>query len=296
MQGVLSLWVCTHLLLFGLTLAVPAIKERSVSPDLFWRLNLFEQYSAAAHCTNNIAGGGTPAPGTRVTCPPGNCPLVEAATTTMLTEFTDSGITGVTGFVAADATNNLVVVSFRGSVSANNWIIDFLVDLVDTGLCSGCKAHTGFWISWAAARNQVLNAITTGMNLYPGYQLVVTGHSLGAAIATLAAAELRNSGHTVALYNYGSPKVGNDALAVHVTNQPGGNFRVTHTDDPAPRFPLLNLYEHINPEYWITTGNNVAVTAADIQYLPNGGGDVGATLGLDFAAHGWYFNNIIACS
>jgi hypothetical protein len=51
-------------------------------------------------------------------------------------------------------------------------------------------------------------------------------------------------------------------------------------------------YEHITPEYWIKTGNNIPVTAADIEYLPNGGGDVSGLTNLDFAAHCFYFNNI----
>jgi hypothetical protein len=72
----------------------------------------------------------------------------------------------------------------------------------------------------------------------------------------------------------------------------GLNFRVTHLDDPVPRVPPL--FYHVNPEYWITSGNGVPVTPGDIQYLPNGGGDVGGLDG-DLGAHDWYFDSIDNC-
>lgn len=44
-----------------------------------------------------------------------------------------------------------------------------------------------------------MQTIISARELYPSYSLVVTGHSLGAAIGTLAAANLRNEGYTVTL-------------------------------------------------------------------------------------------------
>lgn len=44
-----------------------------------------------------------------------------------------------------------------------------------------------------------MKAIESIDDSYPSYSLVVTGHSLGAAIATIAAAQLRNEGHPAAL-------------------------------------------------------------------------------------------------
>lgn len=45
-------------------------------------------------------------------------------------------------------------------------------------------------------------AIMAAADDYPDYTLVLTGHSLGAAIATLAASNLRNEGYTAALVSY----------------------------------------------------------------------------------------------
>jgi hypothetical protein len=171
---------------------------------VFQNLNLFEQYSCAAYDAKNFNSNGIPPPGTAVTCPPANCPIVHAATTKVLTEFANSGIAGVTGFVAADVTNKLIIISFRGSVSIRNWIADVNVERISIDdLCQGCEAHVGFWAAWETARDQAvldaLNNAIVGTDQYQNYQVVATGHSLGGAVATLAAAQLRYLGFDVAL-------------------------------------------------------------------------------------------------
>lgn len=134
----------------------------------------------------------------------------------------------------------------------------------------------------------------------PSYKLVVTGHSLGGAVATIAAASLRAAGLPCDLYTYGSPRVGNAAFAQFVTDQAGAEFRVTHTDDPVPRLPpILFGYRHVSPEYWIYAGSGGAgASAADIKVCAGTANtDCNAgTSGLDAAAHGQYFGPIAGCS
>lgn len=71
-------------------------------------------------------------------------------------------------------------------------------------------------------------AIAEAIKANPSYSLVVTGHSLGGAVATIAAATLRQYGYPCELYTYGSPRVFNSVGAAFVSTQPGGNVRVTH--------------------------------------------------------------------
>ena len=136
---------------------------------------------------------------------------------------------------------------------------------------------------------------------YPSYSVVVTGHSLGGAIADIAAAELRNMGITSDLYTFGAPRIGDSTISDYITNQnQGGNFRTTHYDDPVPRLPPLLLgFVHISPEYYIDTGNNIIVTAGDVTELTgdiNMSGNTGNIGdGVDLTAHGWYLNQIGAC-
>lgn len=130
--------------------------------------------------------------------------------------------------MAVDHSNKLIITSFRGSSVIDNWLTNFDFDTTATDLCSGCTAHRGFWNSWLDARDRVLAAVEQTHTNYTNYQVVVTGHSSGGAVAALAAAQLRNKGYTVALYTFGAPRVAGNALSNYITNQPGGNYRVTH--------------------------------------------------------------------
>lgn len=100
----------------------------------------------------------------------------------------------MTGFLAADITNNLLVVSFRGSRSFENWVanLDFPLESVD--LCDGCKAHNGFWEAWQAVADELSTNLNSAIKEHSGYKVVFTGHSFGGAMATLGATALRNNG------------------------------------------------------------------------------------------------------
>lgn len=105
----------------------------------------------------------------------------------------------MTGFVAIDHCREYIIVSFRGSKSVRNWGTDFEFIPVQTDLCDTCNVHAGFADCWNDARPGVISSVVQSHNDWPDYQLVVTGHSLGAAIATLAAAALRRDGHSLEL-------------------------------------------------------------------------------------------------
>ncbi|ORY17424.1 Alpha/Beta hydrolase protein [Clohesyomyces aquaticus] len=283
------------LLVAGRALAVPIPEEkRAVTTDLLSTFQLMEQYSAAAYCPNN-----NNSPGNKVTCSVGNCPQVQAAKTTTVTEFQNSLKTDVTGFVAVDNTNSLVVVSFRGSTSIQNWIANFDIGAVNTDLCNGCTAHSGFWNSWLEARDGVLAAVKSAAQANPKYKIVATGHSLGGAIASLATAQLRNSGYSVALYTFGAPRVASPKLSDYITAQPGGNYRITHWNDPVPRLPPISFnFVHISPEYYINKASLQTVAVPDIKTYSGNVNYNGNTAWIltDIGAHLWYFNSIAGCS
>lgn len=216
-----------------------------------------------------------------------------------LTDDREETATDVTGYVAVDHTNKMIIVSFRGSTTVDAWITNFDFDTTNTDICSGCTAHHGFWNSWVDARDRVTPAVKQASTTYPSYKIAVVGHSLGGAIASLAAASLRNSGLTVALYNFGSPRIGGSKISSYISNQPGGNFRVTHWNDPVPKVPLLTMgYVHISPEYYINKANKQDVNTGDVQVYQ---GAVNllkgnqAWLAIDVEAHRWYFGSMYSC-
>lgn len=287
------------LLFFSYAMTAP-LEQRSIDFATFTDLQLFEQFAAASYCKSN---NNVTADGSKLTCPSHNCPLVEADNVTTVHEFQNSGLlTGVTGYIAVDHTLSLTILAFRGSHSLRNWAADLDFALIPTDICPQCFCHQGFYNSWLEARSGVLAAIKTTASTYPTNRVVVVGHSLGGAIADIAAAEIRKAGTDADLYTYGAPRIAGPALSEYITKQnKGGNFRVTHYDDPVPRLPPRALgYVHISPEYYIDTVTGVVPTAEDITVLSgdvnllgNTGNDRNRT---DVAAHSWYFNRVSACS
>ena len=222
--------------------------------------------------------------------------------------------------MATDPVNKLIVVAFRGSVTLSNFLTDIDFPLTPIDICTDCNGETGFWNSWTQARDEVLSAVKTAVATYPSFKIVSVGHSLGGAIATYAAAELRNSGHVVDLVRcpfpllsvnaantkvkatFGQPRVGDVATSQYITNQApakGNNYRLTHTNDPVPRMPFEAMgYVHISPEYYISSGIGATPGVEDIstyQGLTEKKGNA-AWLFTDMFAHGWYFNSVALCS
>lgn len=129
---------------------------------------------------------------------------------------------------------------------------------IDTDLCRECEAHEGFRDQYGYIAVHLLYEVKKAHEEYPQHRLIVTGHSLGGALATFAAADIRRFkdpwylAHTE-LYTYGSPRVGNEATARFLSNQSPLSYRVTAMHDIVPRLPPVHgHYWHTQPEYWIS--------------------------------------------
>lgn len=160
------------------------------------------------------------------------------------------------------------MISFRGSLNGANWYADFLAvlrpwplnDLADAEWCQGCKAHHGFASAYDELRIDVHNAITE-LNCT---RLALAGHSLGAAIATIASFDLRSAMgyHVEATWAFGKPRIGNAEFAnsfVAAATAQGISppiWRVVHYRDPIPRapphFPGIHPVTHGSLEIYYT--------------------------------------------
>ncbi|KAH7165728.1 lipase [Dactylonectria macrodidyma] len=254
----------------------------------------YAQHSAAAYCNYGAKAGA------KISCG-GYCPTVESDGAVIVASFGGSA-TGIAGYVSTDATRKEIVISIRGSSNIRNWItnLDFGQDSCSS-LTSGCGVHSGFQNAWdeiaAAAKAAVVKARTAN----PSYTVVSTGHSLGGAVATLAAAYLRKAGIPMDLYTFGSPRVGDGDFANFVTSQAGAEYRVTHEADPVPRLPpIIFGYRHTSPEYWLTGGSSDTTTySVSSIKVCEGNANIGCnagTLGLDIVAHLNYLQDISGCS
>lgn len=77
------------------------------------------------------------------------------------------------------------------------------------------KVHQGFLKTWEDHRDLVMQCVADE----DPEQIYVTGHSLGAAVATLASFELAQL-HTVECYQFGCPRVGNPEFDTLIRAQP----------------------------------------------------------------------------
>ncbi|KAL2831110.1 aldehyde dehydrogenase family-domain-containing protein [Aspergillus cavernicola] len=145
-----------------------------------------------------------------------------------------------TSYVANHYMNSLPNLSFRNTMSDANFHSDLEYLQVDVSSTSPeCRAHTGFWFAARSAARALARPVEDARVRYPGYGLVMMGHSLGGAIATLYSVSLRSRGVDVDLVVYiRDPSVGNYAFAESITNRGmncGTNYRVTHMDDEVPK-------------------------------------------------------------
>jgi len=153
-------------------------------------------------------------------------------------------------FVAADASK--LVVSFRGTKDVLDFLTDakFLHDAFKPADAVKGKVHVGFLraldVGWPAVRAAITKHRDKNQPVW------VTGHSLGAALATLAVARLANEGVAVAgLYTFGSPTVGDPEFRDSFDNATKGRvFRYVNDLDivtrcPPEGVPLLPSYKHV---------------------------------------------------
>jgi len=66
-------------------------------------------------------------------------------------------------------------------------------------VCSGCRARTGFHEAMRGALPAVMKSVGELRRENPEYTVAAAGHSLGGAVATLMAEELRRRGVKVDL-------------------------------------------------------------------------------------------------
>ena len=155
------------------------------------------------------------------------------------------------GYIGYQPSSQSITVSFRGSESISNWLSNLDAVLTDYPNCSACKVHKGFYAAEQEVFPEIKSEVDKLIQKYPDYQVLVTGHSLGAALATLTALDLSLSGiKNIRMFNYGSPRVGNTAYADFYATIVKDRNRVTHHKDIVPHSPMHERFTHISGEHY----------------------------------------------
>lgn len=173
---------------------------------------------------------------------------------------------GSHGLLAIDENTKLAVLAFRGTDADDPADISDDLNAIPEDWQGGGKVHTGF----ADALLEIWNGeqgVEAALNRLNGYRLLFTGHSLGAAMATLAAS-LRTP---ASLYTFGSPRVGDADFVAALEKKQLDNHRYVDCCDMVARVPPDKLlgYTHIGPPYYIDLDRSIQQRDPNDPYIGN---------------------------
>jgi hypothetical protein len=169
--------------------------------------------------------------------------------------------------------NNIVWISFRGTINTEEMIQDlnYTQNSLDNyqnsnvqrslnlkGIALQPQIHEGFLDVYNNIKNDMFKVLD-GIN--PS-QIIVSGHSLGAGVATIAGVDLVNKGYNTVVYNFASPRVG-DSLLKDFVEKNLTLFRFVNNSDIIPSLPPSvspNFNDVKKPYFYIHCGKPFYMT------------------------------------
>ena len=212
-----------------------------------------------------------------------DCPLPPNNST--IVAYLSNATTDTQATVFRNDLDQELILAFRGTSDLEDFFTDFnqaLVPYNSVGVdCSSClvlslpittsffsllptshpqylpphqKVNNGTLIAYQSLTSQTLSTLSSQSTLYPSYNLVVTGHSLGGALASIASPSLLNSGYPdLTTYTFGQFRTGDPNYASYIDSVlPYPRlFRITHTNDGVPQtISQSQGYRHHETEFW----------------------------------------------
>jgi triacylglycerol lipase len=152
-----------------------------------------------------------------------------------------------------------IIVAFRGTVTNRDWVTDAEFFQVDFPYAGGqLRTHDGFTKLYCTCRDEIMRTL---LDQSDTLRLYVTGHSLGAALASLCAmdADMNTSFCETIMYGFAGPRIGDPAFARAFNKQGSTAVRVVNVHDVVPRLPPRYVhmpessvglrYQHVGREF-----------------------------------------------
>mgnify|MGYP005848012335 CR=1 FL=1 len=154
------------------------------------------------------------------------------------------GASEVQAFLAARESDKLAVLAFRGT--QKNWR-HIAMDV------RAWQDQEGGSIGFREGYGIIKRQVTSALSELEDYKIYLTGHSLGGALATMAARHLSKSSvpgisqRVAACYSFGAPKIGDRDFQSSIKPP---IYRVVHSSDIVPRLPF-NLTQILAILSWL---------------------------------------------
>jgi triacylglycerol lipase len=170
----------------------------------------------------------------------------------------------IMGFVGRNDATQTVIVSFRGTVTPEDWLQDLdtlavpFPDIPASGL-----VHQGFDAVYQTIRDSVIAGVDVAK--VNATSMWVTGHSLGGAIALLAAIDFAKNAVpplVSQLYTFAGPRVGDDTFKNLFNATVPVCYRVVNRWDIVPQLPPPPLFIHAGQEVDIDGGFTLDLVTA----------------------------------
>ncbi|KAK9906400.1 hypothetical protein WJX75_001237 [Coccomyxa subellipsoidea] len=174
-----------------------------------------------------------------------------------------------------------IVVAFRGTASLRNvlhdlqaWPADHMPKRGRRWLGRRPLVHKGFWRSWSAQSVgdrvvMFLAQLLADSKLAPAdWHVYITGHSLGGALATLAAYDIQTAFgfKDLQVYTYGAPRTGNHAFAREYEQLIPETWHIVHDADVVPRMgKFFRMYNRPGARVIIDRKGSIVVRPSPLE-------------------------------
>jgi hypothetical protein len=159
---------------------------------------------------------------------------------------------------------------FRGTEGKDDVKID--IDIVRSSLFPdnpSIKVHSGFLKQFRSIKTVLIDEISAKSELIDVVHF--NGHSLGGALATLAAGFFGPVIHSimglrVICHTIGSPRIGNKDFVAWWSGKVDESMRILNVKDPVPLLPVNGFYTHINGGLEINDHLEVKILERDLPW------------------------------
>lgn len=167
-------------------------------------------------------------------------------------------------YIGYDHAHSRILMSFRGTANIDNWLKTNIRTIGPTRYqhdvdAADAKVHPGFYDAYKLLQAAGLyDAIMDLVEMYPGSDVLSTGHSLGGALCVIAALELKVAPvyegldiRNVGVVSFGMPRVFSPSLAEVFNNVIYSHWRIVNRYDIVTTIPPKTLgYYHVGTEIW----------------------------------------------